>query len=303
MGILQKTAVRTSNSFDVLSNLKDAPDYHHSKMKRKQARGPKKLHDTDMNLNYTIPVIVNGQVFSSKSEKMSAISDKETDNGESPVSWFSSKSSHMKDHKVLIVGDSDARNYAANVKTETGTDILVNSANSDIISLSKSDVLIFCGGANNVRESNCTKTLHHIVDFIKASNHTNIILVTVPPTYDLMQSSCVNSEVKSFNRKLKKIGKVYQHTSVLEMDNDWKLFTNHGLHLNGQGKEMLSKLIVCHTYSVLEQRIDPPIILNWKSDQKLTFTLNQVDVINGTSTRPRKTPSTKSEDFYCKQGP
>ena len=43
---------------------------------QKHARGPKKQHDTDMNLNYTIPVIVNGQVFSSKSEKMSARNEK-----------------------------------------------------------------------------------------------------------------------------------------------------------------------------------------------------------------------------------
>ena len=121
---------------------------------------------------------------------------------ESPVSWFSSKSSRMKDHKVLIIGDSHPRNCAANVKTETdtrgnlkvqglvkpgaGTDTLVNSANSDIVSLAKSYVLIFCGGANDVGENNSTKALHHIMDFVKTNNHTNIILVTVPPRYDLM---------------------------------------------------------------------------------------------------------------------
>jgi hypothetical protein len=33
MGILQKAAVSTSNYFDILSNLNDAPDYHQSKMK------------------------------------------------------------------------------------------------------------------------------------------------------------------------------------------------------------------------------------------------------------------------------
>jgi len=41
--------------------------------------------------------------------------------------------------------------------------------------------------------------------------------------------------------------KEYQRTSVLEMDNDRKLFTSHSLHLNGQGKEVLSKLIVSYT--------------------------------------------------------
>jgi len=83
---------------------------------------------------------------------------------------------------------------------------------------------MFCGGANDVGKDNSSRVLQYSMDFIKYNNHTNIILVTVPPRYDLMQSSCVNSEIKSFNRKLKKMVKVYQHRSVLEMDNDRKLF-------------------------------------------------------------------------------
>ena len=59
--------------------------------------------------------------------------------------------------------------------------------------------------------------------FIETNNHNNIILVTVPPRYDLVQSLCVDSEIKSFNRKLKKMVEVYQHTSVLKMDNDRKI--------------------------------------------------------------------------------
>jgi len=72
--------------------------------------------------------------------------------------------------------------------------------------------------------------------------------------------------------------------SVFEMDKDRKWFTNHDLHLNDQGKEVLFKLIVSHTYSILEQKTDPLIILNWKSDQNLTVPQNQVNVINRTST-------------------
>jgi len=49
---------------------------------------------------------------------------------------------------------------------------------------------------------------------------------------------------------------------MLEMDNDRKVFANHGIHLSGQGKEVPSKLIVSYTYSVLEHKIDPTIILN-----------------------------------------
>ena len=48
------------------------------------------------------------------------------------------------------------------VKPGAATDILVNSAHSDIMSLSKSDVLIFCGGANDVGKNNCkSPTTYH----------------------------------------------------------------------------------------------------------------------------------------------
>jgi len=96
--------------------------------------------------------------------------------------------------------------------------------------------------------------------------------------------------------------KVYQHTSLVEMDNDRKLFTSHGLHLNGEGKEVLCKPIVSDTYSVLEQKIDSPIILDWKSDENPTVLLNQVNTVNRTSPRSRKTPSMKSDDFCGRQG-
>ena len=84
---------------------------------------------------------------------------------------------------------------------------------------------------------------------------------------------------------------------MLEIDNDRKLLTSHGLLLNGQGKEALYKLIVCHTYSILENKMDPSVILNLKSDQNQTFPQNHEKVVNRISTRPRKTPLTKSDYF------
>jgi len=98
--------------------------------------------------NLTIPVIVKGQALTSKSN---------------PVKRQTSKSSHRRDHKVLIIGDSHARLCAANVKADikdkydvqglvkpgAGAGILVSTANSDITNLTKNDVVIFCGGAND----------------------------------------------------------------------------------------------------------------------------------------------------------
>ena len=128
----------------------------------------------------------------------------------------------------------------------------MNITNSDIKNLTKNDVVIFCGGANDVAKNNSETALKHIRNFLKSINHTNIILVSVPHRHDLIQSPCVNNEIKSFNRKLMKSVTAYQHASIWGMGSGRKLFTNHGLHLNGLGKEVLSKQIVSHAYALLD---------------------------------------------------
>jgi len=166
-----------------------------------------------------IPVIVSGQAPTSKSN---------------PAQRQSSKSSHRKDHKVLIIGDSHTRHCATNVKSEikdnydvqglvklgAGASILMNSVNSEIASLTKIDVVVLCGGANDVSKNNSKMALRHIRNFIKTNNHTNIILVSAPHRYNLMKSSCVSSEIKAFNRKLMKSIRAYKYASVLEMSTD-----------------------------------------------------------------------------------
>ena len=91
--------------------------------------------------------------------------------------------------------------------------------------------------------------------------------------------------------------RAHQHASILEMGSGRKLFTNHDLHLNGLGKEVLSKQIVSHTVCIARLKKGPPIILSWNSDLRSTDTLHQGKVTNRASTRTKKIPSTKSDDF------
>jgi len=72
MGNLQKAAVGTSNSFDVLSNLKEAPDHHQFKMKTNLHHGSGIIHpnyNSNEQISYTIPVIVCGHVQTKDSIK------------------------------------------------------------------------------------------------------------------------------------------------------------------------------------------------------------------------------------------
>ena len=52
--------------------------------------------------------------------------------------------------------------------------------------------------------------------------------------------------------------RAYQHTSIWGMGSGRKLFTNHGLHLNDPGKEVLSKQIVSHTICIARLKKRPP---------------------------------------------
>ena len=100
------------------------------------------------------------------------------------------------------------------------------------------------------------------MDFVANNTHTNIALITAPPRHDLMQSSYINSAVISFNRILKQLIKAHHLASLLEIDTNRNLYTTHGLHLNGQGKDRLANQIVSHVLSVLKRNEGPPIILD-----------------------------------------
>jgi hypothetical protein len=117
------------------------------------------------------------------------------------------------------------------VKPGAGAEILVKYAMSDTVNLTKSDVVVFCGGSNDVSKNNSNIALKHILNFIK-DNNTNTILQSEPRRHDLMHSSCVNNEIRTFNKKLMKFMKTVEHT-VLEMNPNRECFTHHGLHLNG----------------------------------------------------------------------
>jgi hypothetical protein len=191
----------------------------------------------------------NLKLQSSNQEKITKLSQLSSTIG-------ASKAGNKRKHKVVIIGDSHSRGLAKEVqnhvnknfevsglvKPGTGAEIILNLATSDIVNLSKSDVVVFCGGSNDVSKNKVNVALKHISNFVKANNNTNIILLSAPHRQDLMDS-CVNNEIKSFNRKLLKHVKTINHTEVLEINPNRECFTQNGLHLNGRGKEKVAKQI------------------------------------------------------------
>jgi hypothetical protein len=209
----------------------------------------KKHHDSAINSNHrnqraytmdsthTIPALVNGLTSVDASTKNVC---------HKPKRSFQ----QIKEHKIIIIGDSHARGSASNVKHNlndnyrssgfvrpgANIDTLASSMPEDIKHLTNNGTIVFWGGTNDVGKNNSQDGLKHI-NFVKMNSHTNIILMSVPHRHDLSEWSCVNSEVKAFNRMLVKLMKPYRHAILVKVHLNRKLFTRQGLHMNNLGKK------------------------------------------------------------------
>ena len=119
-------------------------------------------------------------------------------------------------HKIVISGDSHVRGLSGNVTNnlhdnysvcgfvKPGVNIATqtSSKTADINLLTKNNLIIFWGGSNYVSKNNSQEGLQHLVHFTQSNNHTNIILMCVPPRHDLLAWSCMNNEIEVFNRKI-----------------------------------------------------------------------------------------------------
>ena len=108
--------------------------------------------------------------------------------------------------------------------------------------------------------------------------------------HDLPEWSCVNMEVKAFNRKLVKLMKPYKHVTVLKVYLDMKFFTRQGLYMNNLGKEKIAFKIVSVVTKIFRKQ-EEIIGLYWKNECEVSVSDNpNEDII--IQEDPKATPST-----------
>ena len=138
----------------------------------------------------------------------------------------------------------------------------------------KSDFLIVCSGANDVYKNNSNNALKNIIKLIKSVKNTNVILVCVPHRFDLADHSVTNKLINLHNSKLFNLQKNFNYVNIIEPICNRSLFTKHGLHIKGSGKELLSKQISLCIYSLLGKPSPKTIALEWhttKSPENVIF--------------------------------
>jgi hypothetical protein len=188
--------------------------------------------------------------------------------------------------KITIIGDSQVRGIAAEIKHELGEtakvtgyvssgsrlETILNRASNEIKVLNKKDTLVIWGGTNDIAINESDKGLTCLFNFVKRCKRTNVVVVSAPKRYNLEETSCVNKEVNHFNRKLHKKLKVFEHAKVIDSVSQRDCFTRHELHLNKFGKEQIAHRIIHKINDSLLVTYTPPIALPWKNmplDQNL----------------------------------
>jgi RNase H-fold protein (predicted Holliday junction resolvase) len=214
-----------------------------------------------------IPVVVNSQhrwVTNNPYQPLMSLNDNGSEgsptvieqNYKKQVKTLEKESKTRK--KIILIGDSNVKGMAKEIQhkldnsysvqglSKPGTElknILYTNAN-EYMKLTKNDTIIIWGGIRDVSRNESQKGLLHVWKFILMTSNTNVIVMGLPKRWDLEEHSCVNEEVVKFNRKLSKYLKQSQHANYLEVANDRKLYTRHGLHLNTNGKEHAASQIM-----------------------------------------------------------
>ena len=80
--------------------------------------------------------------------------------------------------------------------------ILLESANSVLGSLTQRDIILICGSTNEFNIDKGESIIDHTMEFIKTNNHTNIVLANGPIWYDLSYYLQENMGIRSFNKKI-----------------------------------------------------------------------------------------------------
>lgn len=219
--------------------------------------------------------------------------------------------STRKKHKILVIGDSHARGCASELRLHVNEytevsglvkpgmclDVITTSAKEEMKKMTKKDTVVIWGGSNDIARNNTDNGLRHLQQFVERNDQTNIIVMNALHRHDLPTTSCVNSEVVNFNRKLKKRLKVYNHVKVNEIDLNRDNFTRHGLHLNGKGKEAAVRKIaaILHSKLILPST---PIALQWNDDQSQGLDQPNDETCTRASSRSSKAPA-RLQDSLC----
>jgi len=209
-----------------------------------------------------------------------------------------------KNHKIILIGDSHGKGCAEKltshlgnsyevtgyVEPSTGMEVITSSTREEIDHLTKDDVVIVCGVADNVAKNDSSKGLKYMTHFVQNRRYTYVMITITLNRFNLKESSsCINKEVNVFNRKLQETVMMFNHKEVINMSFCRKHFTKHELHTNGMGKEWFKHRIADAINKIFTYQNSVPISLDRKEKSLERSQLEKEETNKATSNQGSKT--------------
>lgn len=143
-------------------------------------------------------------------------------------------------------------------------------------SMNKSDHLLVIAGTNNMETTGIKRLLDGVHKLIQNSNHTNLILATVPMRYDQPN---LDLKISRVNMEIEQIANNYPDIKLLPLHLfPQHLYTARGLHMNRKGKikiaEMILKTVRTARHILVEAPIEPV-----KEEDKITVLEEDMDKV------------------------
>ena len=233
--------------------------------------------------NYKIPTVINGRVSEETSEmlwgKRSPIPRERVPKSQNAKQIYTH-------NNILLLGDSHIKDLAEGMSISLGSSFhvscfskpnanikeIISPSNSSYVNLTKQDMIIFCGGTRDISRNDSKSGLRTLLEFVKRTSATNVILLEAPIRYDLPPSSCVNSEVKLFIKRMRGLMTPFAHIKIMNMSTERSHHTRHGLHLTKKAKNWLVDNLVRELRKPQHQlEINSPIVTHWKDAEDRTF--------------------------------
>lgn len=158
---------------------------------------------------------------------------------------------------------------------------------TDIEMYTKNDCIVLIGGTNNIPNNYFTDKHKQRILFqyrkclendIKALEHTNLVLSTVPYRYDLASGSKENNLIKEINSIVRQLAYDTPHVQLLDLYLLQSYYhTRHGLHINKNGKKFVAREIIKITdsFKVISQ-VQPVMKHSLKATRRAKSEVNKV---------------------------
>ena len=203
---------------------------------------------------FTIPTLVNGvtrktPLTANPDNYCLSINEMKNhiDNLRTSIKYLNmSDSSSNSVHKVILNGDGHIKGFVKSVQSVLNSDSMIETVKQ----LSFNNILVVSSGTNDYELNNFNSTFRNIKNYLFSITNTNIVLFSVLFRYDLHNSGSVNRRILTINKKLNKLTKTSPFVSFIYCNNNRNLFTQHGLHRNKLGDNLLVTLIANHILTI-----------------------------------------------------